>query len=62
MENSNQPGGIAMALATQILDMVGNSGASQVEILAALGVVGSLVPTLQISVVTASDGEFLPES
>lgn len=39
---------LSMALAQRILEIIQESGASQVESIAALGVVGSLLPTLNI--------------
>ena len=48
---------ISMVLARRILDMVEQSGASQGETLAALGVVQSILPMLVIPLVNASVAE-----
>ncbi len=52
-----QQDGISLVLARQILRLVEESGASQIEALAALSVVNSLLPTVPIPFSTAS-GEF----
>jgi len=54
--------GISMVLARQMLTLVEESGASQLEAVAALGVVQSILPTLPISLVNAFGEAALPET
>jgi hypothetical protein len=46
---------ISALLADKMIDLIEQSGAAQTEVLAALGVVQSLLPTLGISLVSEED-------
>lgn len=47
--------GISLILARQILTVIQNSGASKVDVQAALGVVHWILPTLDISLVSEEE-------
>jgi hypothetical protein len=51
---------IAFALCQSILDLIEESGATQVEALSALGAVQALVPTLPIPATSGADAELGP--
>jgi hypothetical protein len=54
--------GMGMMLARQIIAVIENSGSSQVEALAAIGMVRNVIPTLPISAVSGADEGFLQAS
>jgi len=53
LERLVRSGSMSVLLAANILALIEDSGASQVEILSALGAVRELVPSLPISLVTS---------